>query len=200
MKLSRRGVAPIISVILMVGIVVVLAGVISVFVLDFTESVDDPAPNVADTTGEFVPGADEQIVRITHLGGEDVAISEVEIIVRASGPGDDLPLEARLVDLPSDGFQTSIDSNDIQGDNFIDDSRGLFGTDPDQIIIAEDSNTWSAGQTIEFGINVGGGGDVGADFRDPPDLENDDGEADTLEVIIVHTPSNSILSEHTFTP
>jgi flagellin-like protein len=188
MKLSRRGVAPIISVILMVGIAVVLAGVISVFVLDFTESVDDPAPNVADTTGEFVPGADEQIVRITHLGGEDVAISEVEIIVRASGPGDDLPLEARLVDLPSDGRGTKIDDANIEGDDFLDQG---FETD-DQIIVVEDSNIWEAGDTIQFVIAVD------ADFRDPP--VDSDNEADTLEVIIVHTPSNTILSEHTFTP
>jgi FlaG/FlaF family flagellin (archaellin) len=184
----------------MVAIVVILAAVISIFAFGFAENFSEPAPTVGDTTGEFVPGADEQIVRISHIAGDSVPVEEIEIIVRASGPGDDLPLEARLVNLPSDGYQTSIDSNDIQGDNFIDDSRGLFGTDPDQIIIAEDSNTWSAGRTIEFGINVGGGGDIGADFRDPPDLKNDDGEADTLEVVIVHTPSNSILSEHTFTP
>jgi FlaG/FlaF family flagellin (archaellin) len=156
----------------MVAIVVMLAAVISTFALgfaenfsdppptvgdttgEFAENFSDPPPTVGDTTGEFVPGADKQTVRITHIAGDNVPVEEIEIIVRASGPGDDLPLEARLVDLPSDGFRTSIDSNDIQGDNFIDDSRGLFGTDPDQIIIAEDSNTWSAGRTIEFGINV----------------------------------------------
>jgi hypothetical protein len=58
-----------------------------------------------------------------------------------------------------------------------------------KVIIADDGvNVWSAGDTIQFRINTGA-----ADF-------SDGGNADTLEVTIVHTPSNSILSEHTFTP
>ena len=186
--MENRSVSPVISVILMVAIVVILAAVLSAFVLDSTESLDDPAPNVGDTTGEFVPGADEQVVRVTHVAGDDVPVEEIEIIVRASGPGDDLPLEARLVDLPSDGFGTKIDDANIEGDDFLDQ-----GTDTDdQIIVVEDSNIWEAGDTIQFVIAVD------ADFRDPP--VDPDNEADTLEVVIVHTPSNSILSEHTFTP
>jgi flagellin-like protein len=192
MAQQDRAVTPVISTILMVAIVVILAVVISTFALGFAENFSDPAPTVGDTTGEFVPGVDEQIVRITHIAGDNVPVEQIEIIVRASGLGDDFPLEARLVNLPSDGFRDTIDDNNIRGDTFIDGSQGLFGTDPPQIIIAEDPDTWSAGRIIVFGINVD------ADFRDPPvDADN---EADTLEVVIVHTPSNSILSEHTFTP
>jgi len=60
MNRQDRAVTPVISTILMVAIVVILAAVISTFVLGFTENFSDPAPTVGDTTGEFVPGADEQ--------------------------------------------------------------------------------------------------------------------------------------------
>jgi flagellin-like protein len=193
MNRQDRAVAPVISTVLMVAIVVILAAVISTFALGFAENFSDPAPTVGDTTGEFVPGADEQIVRITHVAGDNVPVEEIEIIVRASGPGDDLPLEARLVDLPGD--DTTIDDKNLEGNTGLIDTSSAV-----QIIQEEDSNIWQSGNTILFEINVGGGGNVGADFRDPSELENGDGEADELEVVIVHTPSNSILSEHTFTP
>jgi flagellin-like protein len=183
-----RAVSPVISTILIVAIVVILAAVISTFALGFAENFSDPAPTVGDTTGEFVPGADQQVVRITHVAGDNVPVEEIEIIVRASGPGDDLPLEARLVDLPSAGYGKKIDDANIEGDDFLDQGTSI----DDQIIVVEDSNIWEAGDTIQFVIAVD------ADFRDPP--VDSDNEADTLEVVIVHTPSNSILSEHTFTP
>jgi flagellin-like protein len=185
-----RAVSPVISTILIVAIVVILAAVISTFALGFAENFSDPAPTVGDTTGEFVPGADNQTVRITHIGGDNVNVENIEIIVRASGPGDDLPLEARLVDLPGDGFFSfKIADSNIEGDDFI---RQGFQSPRDRIIVVEDSNIWGAGDTIQFTIAVD------ADFRNPPVDPNN--EADTLEVVIVHTPSNSILSEHTFTP
>ena len=192
MNQQDRAVTPVISTILMVAIVVILAAVIGTFALGFTENFSEPAPNVAQTTGEFVPGADDQVVRITHIGGDSVPVEEIEIIVRASGSGDDLPLEARLVDLPSDGFGTKIDDTNIQGDDFLD--QGTSSPD-DQIIVEEDSDIWEAGDTIQFVIASSGNG---ADFTDPPTY--DDNEADTLEVIIVHTPSDAIISESTFTP
>ena len=57
-------------------------------------------------------------------------------------------------------------------------------------IIDVDSNVWAAGDTVTFRINTGE-----ADFRD-----GEDPEADKLEVTIIHTESNAILSENTFTP
>lgn len=163
----------------MVAIVVILAAVLSAFVLDSTERLNDPAPNVADTTGEFVidetDAIDNQFVRITHTAGDSVAVEEIEIVVRADAPDDDdFPKEARLIDLPDPPDETD-------PDNIIDDDINI-GFD-----------MWSSGRTIEFRINTGS-----ADFR--IDENNTGPEADELEVLIVHTPSNSILSEHTFTP
>jgi FlaG/FlaF family flagellin (archaellin) len=167
----------------MAAVAIILAASIGAFVLGFGEETREPAPNVAETTGEFVPGADEQVVRITHVAGDSVNVENMEIIVRASGPGDDLPTEARLVDLPAEGqFMT----DNIDGNDDLIDSR----TRTANIIEEDSSNTWSAGKTIEFAINVGD-----ADFR-----PGESPDADELEVSIVHIPSNAIIFEDTFTP
>ena len=192
--MGNRSVSPVISVILMVAVVVILAATISVIVLDFTEDLGDPGPNVADTTGKFEPEPsgpfqqDNQIVRITHKGGDSVAVEEIEIIVRASGPGDGLPTEARLINLPSTESSRLLDENIDGNDGLI--SQG-FGSA--ELIVDDGTDVWSAGKTIEFRINTGT-----ADFRDSAQGEPE--EADELEVIVVHNPSNAIISEHTFTP
>jgi FlaG/FlaF family flagellin (archaellin) len=191
---TERGVSPAIAVLLMAAVAIILAASIGAFVLGFGEETREPAPNVAETTGEFVPGADEQVVRITHVAGDNVPVEEIEIIVRASGPGDDLPLEARLVNLPAEG--SDLDSVNIEGAEIVSEGFGESGpSDPNQAIIEDfptDDNTWDAGDMIRFEINVD------ADFRDPP--VDSDNEADTLEVSIVHIPSNAIIFEDTFTP
>jgi FlaG/FlaF family flagellin (archaellin) len=168
----------------MVAVVVILAATASVFIFDTGGSLNEPAPNIADTTGEFVPGSapDQQLVRITHRGGDNVAVEEIEIIVRASGPGVDT--DARLVDLPAEGqFMT----DNINGNVDLIDSR----TSTANIIEEDSSNTWTASTTIQFRISI-----TTADFEEPPSYD----DADRLEVITVHTPSNAIISEHTFTP
>jgi flagellin-like protein len=191
---TNRAVSPVISVILMVAIAVILTATISVFVLGFTEDLNDTAPVVGQTSGEFVPGADEQEVLITHVAGDSVPVENIEIVVRATGPGVDS--ETRLVNLPAEG--SDIDSVNIEGDTGII-SRG-YGesgpSDPNQVIIEDyptDDNMWDAGETIQFEINVGG-----ADFREPPNRTGP--EADELEVAVVYTDteSSAILFEKTF--
>lgn len=185
-----RAVTPIIATILMLAIVVILSATVSTFTLDITEGINEPAPNVADTTGEFKPGSNSQTVQITHIAGDSVNVENIEIIVRASGPG--VNEEVRLVDLPGDGFFSgSLDDSNIDGnENLI--SQGFRST---EIIVVDDTNVWSAGTTIQFEINANNG-PGSADFRESPSGP----DADRLEVVIVHTPSNSIISEHTFRP
>ena len=188
--MANRGVSPVIGVILVVAVVVILVTTVSIFVFGFTGVITEPAPNVADTTGEFEPEVgypDNQLVKITHKGGDSVPVEEIEIIVRASMTHTD-DREAQLVNLPSDGlWDGSIDSDDVEGnEDLIDNFRDV----ENRIIIVEDSNTWEAGDTIQFRIPTSE-----ADFR-----EGESPEADELEVIIVHTPSNAIISEQTFTP
>jgi len=191
MNQQDRAVTPVISTILVVAIVVILAATVSVAFLGITENITEPAPIVADTTGKFEAGAggDDQIVRITHVAGDSIKVENIEIIVRASGPDTDLPTEARLVNLPGDGyFSRSLADQNIQGNKDL--ISQSFETD-DQIIVVEDSNIWKAGDTIQFRIKKTGG----ADFSESPSGPR----ADKLEVVIVHTGSNSIISEHTFT-
>ena len=191
---TNRAVSPTISVILMVAIAVILTATISIFVLGFTEDLNDTAPVVGQTSGEFVPGADEQEVLITHVAGDSVAVENMEIVVRATGP--DVDSETRLVNLPAEG--SDIDSVNIEGDTgIISEGPGESGpSDPNQVIIEDyptDDDLWDAGETIQFEINVGG-----ADFRESPNGP----VADELEVTIVYTDTDStaILFEDTFRP
>jgi FlaG/FlaF family flagellin (archaellin) len=178
----------------MVAIAVILTATISIFVLGFTEDLNDTAPVVGQTSGEFVPGADEQEVLITHVAGDSVAVENMEIVVRATGP--DVDSETRLVNLPAEG--SDIDSVNIEGDTgIISEGPGESGpSDPNQVIIEDyptDDDLWAAGETIQFEINVGG-----ADFRESPNGP----VADELEVTIVYTDTDStaILFEDTFRP
>ena len=184
---TERGVSPAIAVLLMAAVAIILAASIGAFVLGFGEETREPAPNVAETTGEFAvappdeDAGENQIVRITHVAGDSVNVEDIEIVVTAIGPGVDT--EARLVDLPADGG--SIDDTNLEGNvELIDKSN----SPSPRVIVDDDSNLWTAGDTIEFRVNTGQ-----ADFRPG-------GDADELAVSIVHTPSNAIVFEDTFTP
>ena len=190
MSQQDRGVSPVIGVILMLAITVVLATTISALTLGVTEDINDPAPNIAQATGEFVvddPDAfANQIVRITHKAGDNVPVEQLEIVVRASGP--EVDTEARLVNLPAE--DTQLDPKNLEDpDNIVDNGND----NRNSVIISDDTNVWAAGDAITFRINTGD-----ADFR--VDEENTGPEADRLEVLIIHAPSNSILSEHTLNP
>lgn len=190
MSRQDRAVTPVVSIILMVAIVVILASTVSVFFFDVTEDINEPAPVVGQTSGEFEPGADAQRVRITHIAGESIPVEELEVVVRASGPSVDA--EARLVNLPAEG--SDIDIVNIEGDTgIIDKGFGEIGpSDPNQVIIEDyptDDNIWDPSETIQFAINVGG-----ADFT------GSNPDADELTVLIVHTPSEAVIVRKTFTP
>ncbi|QUJ74734.1 type IV pilin N-terminal domain-containing protein (plasmid) [Haloarcula marismortui ATCC 33800] len=184
---EKRAVSPVISVILMVAIAVILAATIATFVLGFAEDVHNPAPSVGQTSGEFVAGGDrdQQVVRITHVAGDSVAVENIEIIVRASGPGVDT--EARLVDLPSTASSKLLNENIDGNDDLIDQRSGST-----KLIADDGTDVWSAGETIEFRVNSGT-----ADFRD-----GETPAANELEVDIVYVDSESsaTLFEETFRP
>jgi len=184
--MADRGVSSVIGVILMVAVVVILAAIVSVAAFGFVGDINEPAPNVADTTGEFEAGADynEQVVRVTHIAGEEVTLEDLEIVVRASGDEMD-DTQVRLVNLPPD--DTTFDDDSYEGNDDLVSGFGL--TDG---VLFDGSSTWTAGEVIKFRIPV----TDGADFRDDPNGP----DADKLEVLIIHTPSGAIISEHTFTP
>lgn len=186
-----RAVSPVISTILLVAIVVVLAAIISPFVLEVTETVQDPAPNVAQSSGEFVAGAgdSDQVVRITHLAGDTIEAESIEIVLRAPEQNEQI----RLVDLPGDGFFSfTLDDDNIQGstdlaDNtdVIDQGSGASDVNKGPIYTDADDQQWTAGETIAIELAVGGW-----DFRTS--------NYNQLEVAVIHTDSESILIEKQF--
>jgi flagellin-like protein len=92
---DEDAVSPVIGVILMVAITVILAAVIGTFVLGLGDQVQSSAPNANfqfeyDGGGDGIDGgsgtfsdANEDIITITHNGGQDIEASNV--IVRIGG-------------------------------------------------------------------------------------------------------------------
>lgn len=126
----------------------------------------------------------EQVVRVTHIAGEEVTLEDLEIVVRASGDEMD-DTQIRLVNLSPD--DTTFDDDSYEGNDDLVSGFGL--TDG---VLFDGSSTRTAGESVKFRIPV----TDGADFRDDPNGP----EADELEVVIVHTPSGAIISEHIFAP
>ncbi|MDS0220765.1 type IV pilin N-terminal domain-containing protein [Haloarcula sp. S1AR25-5A] len=168
---DRRGVSPVIGVVLMLAITVLLAATVGGFVLSETAALDDPTPTVARSTGSFTTGPSggcgENTVAIRHAGGDSVPADEIEIAVRLP----DTDTRARLVDLPVSGTALSAANTD----------------DPDNVVydycvggvIADGGQPWSAGRMIAFQLNAGGG------TVEP---------GDTIDVRVVHAPSNGVLA------
>jgi FlaG/FlaF family flagellin (archaellin) len=94
---TGRGVSTVIGVVLMVSIVVVLAGVVSVFALDFEGEVDDPAPNVVvDASYNDVASGDGEWLNMTVDGGDSIDTSRLQL--RVSGATVDGSGDATLID------------------------------------------------------------------------------------------------------
>lgn len=176
-----RAVSPVISTILMVAIVVILAATISVFVLGLGEDIQDPAPNVAQSSGELITqdGFDGGIVRITHIAGDSVNVENIEITVDAT---DSCSERARIVNLPSTavnfGFDGFSDENLQNGDDSFISKGNSFSTWDAGVLHETNENTFSAGSYFEFRITGG---------------ECELNKGDTVTVRIVHTPSNAVI-------
>lgn len=189
---QSRGVSPVISTIMMVAIVVILSATVSVFMFDVGEDVPSVAPNVAQSSGEFVAGSgdDDQVVSITHLGGDTVNIESIEIVLRVPEQNEYI----RLVDLPGEGyFDYTLDNSNIQGGTDLSDNtdvidQGSTASNVNQGPIYKDANDrqWNAGETIAIEVAVDW------DFRTS--------EYNELDVLVIHTESESILIEKHLSP
>lgn len=183
---DERAVSPIISTILLVAVTVILAATISVLVLGLGEDVENPGPNIAESTGEFTAGAttEDQVVKITHVAGDSVTVQNMEILIRAP----DCNARATLVDLPGDGdnFRYTLADSNIEGDkDLIDQGPFAQQVNTGPIYADADDSKWDAGETIAIEIAVGG-----CDFRKETNTE--------LDVLIRHTESNTVLIKQEF--
>jgi FlaG/FlaF family flagellin (archaellin) len=178
----------------MVAIVVILAATISVFALGFTDEANQPGPVVGQSSGEllaFEDDSDEQIVRITHIAGDSITVSDIEIPVRAECK--DGTKQGRIVNLPAEDGN-DIDENDdgqsqIEGENIF--SQSSLTTIDNKVDGVSDGGAllhgdgqYTAGESIIFRISKG------------------DCEIATngqVTVRIVHTPTNSVVIKQTLT-
>lgn len=160
----------------MVAIVVILAATVSVFALGFTENINQPGPIVGQSSGELVPqvGFGGGTVRINHLAGDTIQVSNMEVVVDAS---DTCSKQSRIVNLPAESGDRITDSN-YNGDDIFDQS---FGSLPDGSALL--SQEYSAGDVIIFRL----------------DAECPLNSGDTVTVRVVHTPTNSVVIKETLT-
>ena len=169
----------------MVAIVVILAATISVFALGFTDEANQPGPVVGQSSGEFVGdngGSNNQIIRITHIAGDSISVSNMEVVVSACGE------TARVVNLPAERFTPTFipfdDTVNFEGETSLL-SEGKGGQFWTAGVLHEDtSNTFNSGKSFELRIATGR-------------CKVDSG--DEVQVQVVHTPTNSVVIKETLT-
>lgn len=185
---SDRAVTSVISIVLLVAIAVVLAATVSVFSLGFLDAVQDPAPHVAESSGEFLPqdGDAGGIVQIRHLSGDAVTVSDLEISVRATC--DSGTSAGLLVNLPA-GDKNAIKEaqGQIEGENIFDEQSlrtidSVSGVTDGGALLHQE--LFSAGDTIIFRI---------------PDSKCSLSEGTEVSVDVIHVPSNAVIIEEELT-
>ncbi|MFC7077467.1 type IV pilin [Haloarcula halophila] len=179
---TERGVSPVVSTVLLVAVVVMLASTVSVVTLGFPSQVGEPAPVVAQSSGQLVrdvtgPGGRyDQVVNITHEAGDTIQVEHVEVAVDAT---DACGKRGRLVDLPDEAVGSG-SPNHIEGDHIFDYHSPEGGAlDP-----TTGDTAFSAGDTIRFRLTNGA-----CSLAD----------GDRITVRIVHTPSGAVVVEKTLT-
>jgi FlaG/FlaF family flagellin (archaellin) len=157
----------------MTAIVVILAVTVSVFTLGVADEITQPGPVVGQSSGELLydrPGSNDQIVQLTHIAGDSVDVSKLEIAVDATAA---CGKQSRIVNLPTN----TLGSANYNGDDIFD----YFSPDGGQLDTSADG-TWSAGETATFRL---------------ASTECELNEGDTLTIRVVHTPTQSVIIEET---
>lgn len=157
----------------MTAIVVILAVTVSVFTLGVADEITQPGPVVGQSSGELLydrPGSNDQIVQLTHIAGDRVDVSKLEIAVDATAA---CGKQSRIVNLPTN----TLGSANYNGDDIFD----YFSPDGGQLDTSADG-TWSAGETATFRL---------------ASTECELNEGDTLTIRVVHTSTQSVIIEET---
>lgn len=168
---GSRGVAPVVSVLLIATVAILLAAAVGVFALAFADD-GERSSSYADFDADLTPSisssCDSNAVRITHGGGDSLSLESIELIVRVEGQQ-----RAKLVDLPVSSGK--FDSESIEGNEGVIDTR--FGC-AQGVLDERNDNMWTAGDVAQFRVPTGA-------------IEGNE----TITVSILDTEENAVLGD-----
>jgi FlaG/FlaF family flagellin (archaellin) len=175
---TDRALSSVVGVVTLVALVVVLAtGVLAGGMA--MASLGDPPPSATvaaeDTTAACVGcGSSDQRLRLTHRSGDELPMTEIELVLVA--PGHD---PARVVDLPLSN--NCLGDGHVEGPDIFDGRCGRVAG-PLTAVGTDSDGTWSAGETLVVRLRKGA-------------VRLADG--DEVTVRVVHAPSGSVVTERT---
>lgn len=175
---NDRAVSPVIGVILMVAITVILAAVIGTFVLDLGDSVGDTAPQASLSAADASSGsspvndggtATKDLIVISHGNGETIPAEDIEIRIRQEGSGD--------------SYQTITDTT-------------AYTTDVDSDSVTDEVDVSLSSSLTDLNV----GSEVTIEITDTNAAADDeDFSGVKWDILIVHTPTDSLLVDTTVT-
>lgn len=165
---GRRGVSPVVGVVLLVGLTAVLAAGVGVAAVGFAPA--EPAPQVAvsasvDATDGWPDG---QRLVLIHEGGAAVPVESLAFVVEIPR----VDARARLVGFPT----RMLSAEHVRGDDVFD--NGYAGVDGAADAATTDGQ-WAAGERVAFRIAQG---------------EVDLRSGDRVRVQIISEPANAVLA------
>ncbi|APW99200.1 type IV pilin [Halobiforma lacisalsi AJ5] len=181
--MNHRGTSSVVGVVLLVAITVILAGSVGVFVFSLGGTPSEPGPvagATADATFTLSGAAscDGEVVRLRHVAGDPVNVTDMEVTVRIRGG----EMEATLTNLPSE--DSSLDDDHVDGDTDVIDQSGCAGG----VIVdsSDDPPRWNSGSVVEFRVNHG---------PSTTDLES----GDEIEILVTDTDAGTVVASETLT-
>lgn len=172
---QSRAVSPVLGTVLLVAVAVLAATVTAGYAFGIVGDVDGQGPTVGETSGELVSdesGSSDQIFRLTHVAGDEVAVDDIEIAVDAR---DACGKRSRIVSLPTE----TLGSANFEGADIFDHDSPEAG-----VLEPGGDGRWGPGETIQFRL---------ASTECP--IEPDD----EVAVTVVHSPSESVVATTTLT-
>jgi FlaG/FlaF family flagellin (archaellin) len=174
---SQRATTAVVGVVLLAGLTVALVAVVAGAVGGIDTGRLTPTPSVAHSTATFETGPSvgcgENVVRVTHEGGDPIEPETLAIVV--SLPARDA--SARIRGLPVAGTQ-------LADENVVDDDHNAVYDNCVGGVVADGGRRWTAGTAVAIQLNAGGG-----TIR----------PGDSIEVAIVHEPTGSVVVRETIT-
>lgn len=170
---SQRAITPVVGVVLLAAVTVVAAAAVGLTAVGVTDRLVHPPPRMAVTSGPFTANTGLQggVVRLTHAGGESVAVDELAFVVDATAA---CGKTGRLVGLPL-GSGHDVEPANVEGSDVFDgQSVRRFG-DPPHVLL---QRRWRPGETVAFRLA----------YTDCPITDGDG-----IVVRVVHEPSGTVL-------